>query len=68
MEQYLVKDGVMIFQSLDKRQADWYKQQHNQAERVESMDFLCCREERQMQYCVFYKQTEGKGCFEGEIK
>ncbi len=67
LEQYLVKDGIMIFQSSDKTQVDWYEQQHNNTERVENMDFLCCKEERQIQYCIFYKKTEGKGCLKGEI-
>ncbi len=68
LEQYLVKDGVMIVQSADKKQIDWYEQQHNHTERVESTEFLCCKEESQTQYSVFYKKTEGKGCLEGEIK
>lgn len=68
LEQYLVKDGIMIFQSPDKTQADWYEQQHKNTERVENMEFLCCKEESQIQYCVFYKQIEGKGCLEGEIE
>lgn len=68
LEQYLVKDGIMIFQSSDKEQVDWYEQQHNHTERVESIEFLCCKEECQTQYSVFYKKTEGKGCLEGEIK
>lgn len=63
LEQYLIKDGIMVFQSSDKKQIDWYEQQHKNAERLEHMDldFLCCKEEMRIQYSIFYKQIEKKG-------
>lgn len=55
LEQYLIKDGVMIVQSSEKDQIDWFERQHMDVERVEYNDFLCCQDRMQVQYGAFCK-------------
>ncbi len=56
--QYLEKDGVIIVQSSEKKQVDWFEKQYKGVERVEEQEFLCCKDQTQTQYIAFCKKVE----------
>ncbi len=54
--QYLTKHGVIIFQSSEKSQVDWFEQQYRGVKRAQDREMVCCKEEEQIQYYAFCKK------------